>query len=252
MRSAKLLFQYVEIETCNMCTRSCLWCNYGGSKEYLNRQISFLETRYIEEVLKDLKKMDFRGVLSLFSINEPLLDKRICNGELIELSKKIMNPEVKVNIVTNGDLLNQQIIENMIDAGLDILCVSCYEQKIYKKAQFLFNIYKEKIDFSIFDYRASKQNKLKYNRAGSIAGKDTKILPYCLLPSFSSVVGWDGEVRLCAHDSLGRIKFGNIKTERYCEIIQSTKMQSIRKKLIFNRSLIYPCNICNYEGILPY
>ena len=240
--------QRIELETCNVCTRQCKWCPHGSNEEFRKRKAEFLETQYIESLLNDLQELRFSGDLLLFSLNEPLIDKRICSGELIRLSKKYLNPNCKVIIHTNGDLLTNEIIENFINSGLDSIVVSCYDPEIVEKSYIFRKKYQERIDFVCTNHFANNYAELKYNRAGSIEATSIKTLSYCLLPVFLAVVGFDGEIRICNFDVLGNHKVGNIKNISLRDIVNSKEYKILKSKISSNRKDIFPCNKCNYEG----
>ena len=65
------------------------------------------------------------------------------------------------------------------------------------------------------------------------------------MPFFQTVIGWDGEVRICCHDALNKIKIGNIKNEGLLDILESKIAKKYRNDILLNRKEIYPCNICN-------
>lgn len=242
----KCLYELIEIETSNKCNRDCSWCVYGEYETYRNRQIEYLETETIKNVVNDIRDIGFNGILSLFSINEPLMDERICDGTLIKLCKDIICDQAKIHLVTNGDFLTKQIMNTMIDAGLDCFGISCYDEKIYKKAIDFKNTYKDKVNLRIYDYR--NNNMLYVNRAGSLAKDLKKANDSCFLPMFQTVIGWDGEIRVCTNENLGKIKIGNVKNTSFKDIINNKEYKRLQKLIAINCNSIYPCNQCNYPG----
>jgi len=153
--------------------------------------------------------------------------------------------DIKLNVTTNGDLLTKEIIENLINAGVDDLSISCYDSVILDKSR---RFQRDFPCIKTLDYTCEKVNELKLNRAGSIKSY-TGYVPEkdksCVLPTFSTVIGYDGEIRLCFNDAVGQIKFGNIKNESFYEIINSNKMTKLRNQICVDRRNIFPCNVCN-------
>ena len=248
MASMNKLLRYIEIETCNLCTRRCPWCLYGQINGFADRKFEILETEFIKNILNELKENNFSGMICLYSMNEPLLDQRICNGYLIDLCREILGEKVIIKINTNGDLLTETILSRLVDK-CDILQVSCYDKQVYE------NIlpYKKKYpSFELIDFSGVKREKLKYNRAGSIENImnfKNKNVNSCHLPYYTTVIGYDGNVRLCSFDSLPRIHIGNIKENKIFDILNSPSMKTLRRKIYNDRSNVCPCNECNYE---PY
>jgi 2-iminoacetate synthase ThiH len=98
----KIMFNYLEIETCSLCNRTCPWCLFGQLPNFRGDQLQFLDTFYIEKILSELNQNRFKGVISLYSMNEPLLDERIKNGYLFQLCRNILtDTDVKIKINTN-------------------------------------------------------------------------------------------------------------------------------------------------------
>lgn len=245
----KIMLNYLEIETCSMCNIKCPWCPFGQIPNFRENKLDFLETIYIRKIFNELKLHQFKGVISFQSLNDPLLDERITNGSLFKLCRKILSyDDVKIRINTNGIFLNNSNIENMLSSGLDKLFISCYTDEILNKAK----EYKSKYPYyiEILDYTGERTAELKYDRAGIIKSY-SKFVPKettsCTLPIFSSVIGFNGEVRICLNDPLGQLKLGNIKNENLYDILNSEKVRKIRNKIITNRKEVFPCNICNFE-----
>lgn len=127
------MLEYVEIETCSSCTRKCPWCLYGQIEGFADQPFEILETLYIEKILYELLENNFKGTISFYSMNEPMLDERIIDGKLFRLCKKIMGEAVKIKLNTNADLLTEQILKQMKESGLDFVSISCYDMDVLNK-----------------------------------------------------------------------------------------------------------------------
>ncbi len=239
--------KYIEIETCSACTRKCKWCLFGNVPSYYNKTNEFLETEYIIKIFEDLKEINFSGMLSLFSINEPLLDDRIVSGELIRIARKILNDSVSLIITTNGDLLTKNLCDSLFAAGLNKLVISCYDDKTLALAKEYY-IRNSKIE--VQDKRYFNEGHWEYNRAGSVVCSDNRRYKSCFIPYIQSVIGWDGNVRVCCYDAQATLKLGNIKEKSYLSILDSSYFNNLRKDILKQRQLIQPCNICNVDGLL--
>lgn len=241
--------KYVEIETFSGCTRKCVWCLHG-SRTFQRPNNSYLDTKIIERVFRELYDMGFDGTIALYSINEPLMDERIKNGMLIELCKTIFYKRINCVLITNADLLNQSVVDRLFQAGLDKLSISCYSNQDYERASIYNNI---GYNIQILDQRRFLKGEWESNRAGVISGKITKTEELCCYaPFFRIVIGWDGNIRICPHEMQGIINFGNIKSEKLIDILRKDEFKIFRTTLIDNRKSIYPCSGCNVEGGLKY
>jgi radical SAM protein with 4Fe4S-binding SPASM domain len=242
--------KYIEVETCSACTRKCKWCLHGNKNLIRKNQNIYLETEYIKKVYNELHSMGFNGTIALYSINEPLMDERIRNGELIKMCKTVFEKKINVVIITNADLLDYSVIEKMFQAGLDKLSISCYSNSDYEKAlNFKINGY----NIEILDQRRFLTGKWESNRAGAI--EDSKLQnnsSCCYAPFFRTVIGWDGGIRICPHEMLGVNKIGNIKEEKLSDILIKEEYIQFRRKLLVNRNDVNPCSKCNLEGGLEY
>jgi hypothetical protein len=209
---------YVEIETVSACTRSCPWCLFGAYPDFRPEQVQYLDTEVIYKIFRSLKRNGFRGMIALFSINEPLLDERIRGGRLISDCKRIFDGQVLVGLTTNGDRLSPASAELLFRSGLDQLKISCYSDAEY---QTMRELYGGDARITVIDQTHFCRNEFESNRAGSIKGSSRSLCSYdsCSSPYYRAAIGWDGEVRICLNDILQQVKIGkvysaNIQLER--------------------------------------
>lgn len=240
----KIKLTYLEIETCSLCNRKCPWCLFGQHSDFRRGKNAYLDICYLEKVFHELKEKKFAGVISFHSMNEPLLDERIANGSIFKLCKSILDRDVVLKITTNGDLLNENV-EIMFNSGMDCLYVSCYNKEILYRSIDMQKFFPK---ISILDFTNENKSKLIFNRAGSIyshyLGENKKS---CMLPLYTTVIGFDGEIRICCNDAIGQLKFGNIKTQMLYDILNNEQMKKLRNKICLSRDSVFPCNICNFD-----
>lgn len=236
--------KYIEIETHSACTRNCPWCLFGAYPNFRPVEPKFLGTEYIYDIFKDLYEHGFSGVIGLFSINEPLMDSRISNGQLISTCKEIFGGKVMVTITTNGDLLTQPLADYLFSCGLDTIKISCYSTEQFSKFQRTFNSYS---NVSILDQTRYLYGKYESNRGGSLFRTPISFSS-CYYPQYRAAVGWDGEVRICYNDVLQKRKIGNIKQTHLCDILESDKMNALRERIRTQRQTEVPCCNCNVRG----
>jgi len=108
----------VEVSNSGTCNRSCGFCprsdpSYPDDK-------SFISTAMVEKLARDLVEIEYHGVVLFSGFVEPLLDKsiydhlRILRGAL---------PRARLEVVTNGDALNEGRIGELFNSGLSYKCL---------------------------------------------------------------------------------------------------------------------------------
>ena len=114
----------------------------------------------IERIVGNLKDLDYRGRISWFWINEPLMDSRIL--DIIAYTRREC-PNAFLSLVTNGDLLTDALYRDLRRNGLDALGISIYDTPAAEHA--------EAIDgddrLVLMDMRHARAPHLE-NRAGNI------------------------------------------------------------------------------------
>ena len=97
------------------------------SNKYLLGQIlynEFISDELHTKLCSQLSEHGFEGVFVYAGFNEPLLHKKIYNH--VKEAKKFL-PKARIEIITNGDVLNSTRIKKLIDAGLTTLSISVYD-----------------------------------------------------------------------------------------------------------------------------
>lgn len=112
----------VQIQTWTRCNASCGMCPYPE----ITGEPGFVHQRMEEDLYKDiLAQLRGRGVerLSLFLMNEPLLDRRM--PQWLSWAREAL-PGVTLNLFTNGSPLTPALARRLADAGLNELCISVH------------------------------------------------------------------------------------------------------------------------------
>jgi len=250
-----LLPSLVEINESAICNRTCSFCP-KSDPSYPNEKIFVSET-LVDKLCSELSCLDFSGVLVFSGFCEPLLDKNIYN--LIKIASGKLD-KAKIEVVTNGDVLNAKNIRKLFDSGLTTLIISAYdgeyqidhfnrialeagldESKIFIRPRYL----SQDQDFGI----------TLNNRAGMMSGAEYQIkalseplIKMCNYPFYSFFMDYNGDVLLCAHDWGKRIIIGNIAETSFLNIWNGKKMNNIRQKLLKKDRGFSPCNLCDVDG----
>ncbi|MCL1947923.1 MAG: radical SAM protein, partial [Chitinivibrionia bacterium] len=121
----KPLFNYVEIETFNRCNGTCSFCPVNRNLD--PRPLTKMSEKTFYKIIDNLSKLNFCGTISYYSNNEPIMDARIV--EFIRYGVK-KNPNANHSMISNGTLLNEEKFQALIDAGLNNLEISNYNDKL--------------------------------------------------------------------------------------------------------------------------
>ncbi len=121
----------IQIQTQSGCNARCIFCpnKYLYNKLEHGKMTEELFRKIIDEIAKE------EGVerVSLYLMNEPTLDRTL--PEKVAYAKSKLKKNVEVAIDTNGSGLTQEMIDGLIDAGLDRLLVSIqgFSKETYEK-----------------------------------------------------------------------------------------------------------------------
>ena len=248
------IFDTVLIETRTDCNRKCSFC----PQSIYTRPLEIMSEDVFEKIITNLSKINFSGRLGLFVTNEPLLDKRIT--KLIFIAKKTL-PNVKIDINTNGNLLDLDLTNKLFESGIDYIKIDDYRKdrhifpnKLSKNIKKIYDSFK---DDKRIDFRKRLYEESLSNRGGSMDSKQDKTPKnkakniFCSDPFTRIVFSPNGDVVLCCMDYNFQEKLGNIMQSDIINIWNSENFLSIRKSLIAKdrSNLCAKCNKNEYSGI---
>jgi organic radical activating enzyme len=241
------IFEFIEIETTNTCNRKCTFCKFGLEIE--KTPAKRMSWQLIDKIIEELYNIKYNGVLAWYSLNEPLLDKRIT--QIIQKSKNKL-PQATLALVTNGDLLNETIANELFNSGLDILRISVYDDDAFEKAQGLMKIFPQ------IDYFEMRNPERISNRGGAIPNmvRDHKLLKQnCLHPSKNMVIDVTGKLKLCCDDLFSSVMPSNYSLTNYSltELWNSEFINTYRDELKKNgRANLDLCKNCNFDSSIRW
>lgn len=249
------LMSVVEISDSGTCNRKCSFCprsdkNYPDIKE-------FIEPSLHKKIFSELAQYNYKGMIIYSGFVEPLLNKNIFSN--IKEARSYL-PEAKIEIITNGDVLNIDRLKKLFDSGLSTLLISVYdgpedEKKFYdlceraklKKNQYVIrNRYlPPEEDFGL----------TFSNRSGNLKNADYAVPPLekslhtkCNYPAYTFFVDYNGDVLMCSHDWGKKYILGNLKQQTILDIWLSNKFLLARKLLLNKNRNFSPCNKCDVKG----
>lgn len=209
-----------QMETTNYCNAQCEYCPHKN----MTRKKGFISLNTVKKVIKNC--VDTRQkYIALHHMGEPLLHKSIYT--IIEM---FTAAEIKTEFSSNGLLITSQILENLSNAGLNLLRIAMdykYHDKVNKIYDALTSFYSahpkatmriylhtvEGNDLLLFkELPVVTMEKPKDNWAGQIEG-ESKLASgnSCYFLDYNyGVVLWNGDIVNCCLDSDGKDIIGNI------------------------------------------
>ena len=247
----------VEISESGICNRKCSFCPRSDPDyDHKNEFISF---NLHKKLCDELAEIDYKGLIIYSGFVEPMLDKNIYS--LVNYAKTTL-PESRVEMISNGDVLNEKRLKKLYDSGLDRLQISLYDGE-EQHAQYIklgkkLNLTNEKYVLRA-RYLPPEQNFgiTLSNRGGMLQNAEYKIDPIkkklekkCFYPSYKFFLDYNGDVLMCSHDWGKKNILGNLNKEKLTDIWLSNKTKESRDKLLNGDRSLSPCNVCDVNGDL--
>ena len=247
-------FQTIEVETINLCNNDCPFCPVNKHND--TRKPARMDENLFYSLIEQLKSIDYRGKLSLFSNNEPFLDNRIL--DFIEYAKKNL-PNTRHCLYTNASLLDVEKFLRLTE-NLDKLIIDNYDD------DFKFTPTVQKIMDADFprDFKCEvtislrKKNQKLNTRGGKAPNRiseENKFAPMspCILPFTQMIIRPDGTAAKCCNDPLNQMTLGDLNKQSILEIWRGKAYQELRKEMYHNgRRRISGCTYCDIFGLYNY
>jgi len=247
----------VEISESGMCNRKCSFCP-RSDPDYDHRN-EFISFELHKKLCDELSDVNYKGLIIYSGFVEPMWDKQIY--KLVNYAKSKL-PDARVEMISNGDVLNETRLKKLYDSGLDRLQISLYDGE---EQHFKFIELGKKLNLTNVKYvlRArylpEEQNFgiTLSNRGGMLENAEYKISPMkkklnqnCFYPSYKFFLDYNGDVLMCSHDWGKKNILGNLKKEKFLDIWLSKKSEEARNKLNNSDRSLNPCNVCDVTGDL--
>lgn len=248
LREQAAVLSTVEIETINRCNNDCSFCPANRNADI--RPVMKMEQWVFEKIIDELADMDYRGRISLFSNDEPLLDNRIF--DFLSYARKKL-PNAYHSLFTNGILLTDDKFDKLVNL-LDYLRINNYNDdlELDKNIQKIVeNNHDEKKCQVMIEVR--KKNQVLMNRGG-LSPNNEIYYHYnsaCILPFVQMVIRPDGGVSRCCQDVYGNETLGNVKDNTIQEIWNGEKYRQYREKMLNGeRCTVSYCKDCDINGLV--
>lgn len=245
----------IEISESGTCNRVCSFCprsapDFPDIKEFISEDL-------IIKLSKELSFYSYSGIFLFSGFVEPMLDKNIYN--LIHIVRNNL-PKAKIEMVTNGDALDETRTKKLFKSGLSTLLVSIYDGKneADKMQELLQNAGLSEDQFKIRHRYLPGSESFGItlsNRAGMME-KAGYVIPSlkepmkkpCYYPHYTFFMDYTGEVLICSHDWGKKMVVGNLKNESFIDIWSNQKFNLARKKLSIADRNFAPCDKCDVAG----
>ena len=250
----------VEISDSRTCNRSCVFCPRSDPKwikEFDNKE--FIKKNLHEKICKELSEYNYSGIIVYSGFNEPLLNKACF--ENVARTRKYL-PNAKIELITNGDVLNLERINKLFSSGLSTLLISVYDgpEDMIKFKNLCAEANLNENQFVIRnrylppeeDYGITMSNRggLMENAAHSIESLKKSIKEPCYYPSYNFFIDYNGDVLMCSHDWGKKNILGNLNKDTILDIWMSENAKKSRFNLANSDRDFSPCNVCDVKGSL--
>jgi radical SAM protein with 4Fe4S-binding SPASM domain len=130
-RKAKPFPSIFQIQTINLCNAACEMCPISKMSNVKPEKMS---NRLYEKIIKEISQehLTYTSVYPYLQ-NEPLMDADIFNK--IKLIKKFSNGRISTGLVTNGSLLTEKKIDELVKSEIDeiIISLDAYTEETFNK-----------------------------------------------------------------------------------------------------------------------
>ena len=244
----------VEVNTTELCNRTCVFCPRHDPKVYPNRNLH-MTVKGANAITDQLRSIGYRGKVSLSGFGENLLNP---NFKRIVSTFKQGLPRAVVECNTNGDRLTKEVVEDLFTRKLDYLYINLYDgpEQIEHFEPMLVNVDRDKVKYRAH-YSEEDYGLFINNRSGTIDWLNineediTKLQgKKCHYPFYKMFVDWNGDVLFCSNDWGKEHVIGNLLQQDIREVWFSKEMRKIRKRLAIGNRTYSPCDKCSVDGTL--
>lgn len=260
------LFTSISIETFSDCNRRCVFCPVHDAP----RARDHMPYVSIHKILGELGELKFHGRIAPYIYNEPLMDDRLV--DIIKLIRHLV-PRSVIMISTNGDYLNESLLDTLFAVGLNQLIINVYSCEA--RADVFHSILDDRLwidqKSSVYSGGSSKVKRAqvhhKYgvrqdgtnfgggyqlqNRSGNVQwlaeSAQRCYTGICTRPFRIMQINWKGNSILCCNDYFGVTSFGNVQNKTLVELWNEQKLHEVREDLQkgIRKGL---CEHCDFKG----
>jgi radical SAM protein with 4Fe4S-binding SPASM domain len=122
--------QRLQLQTQSYCNGRCLFCPYPEVRRQLEQ--GKMEWAVFEKIANETSQWNKPVKVGLVLQNEPFLDKDFF--KMVRYFKSL-RPQMRIYTYTNGTLLNESIVQEIVESGLDEVTISinAFTKNTYKQ-----------------------------------------------------------------------------------------------------------------------
>ena len=238
----------VNLETINRCNSTCEFCTANIHAE--KRPFMKMDENLYHSIIDQLADWGYKGHLTLYGNNEPLLDTRIVEFHKYAREKL---PDSFIFVSTNGLILTLDKIREL-QPYINQLIINNYalEYKLHKNIQEIYDyINTHPEEFRNIDIQIQMRylKEVLTNRAGSSPNKkatEKVITETCLLPFTDMWITPNGKLGICCCDNLEVTDFGDLNTTPLREAWNSEAFRKLRTTIAAGRQEYPFCRHCYF------
>ena len=251
------LMSVVEISDSGTCNRKCSFCprsdpDYKDIKEFISEKLH-------NKIFTELNSYGYSGMIIYSGYVEPLLNKNIYRN--VAFARKSL-PNSKIEIITNGDVLNVKRLKKLFEAGLSTLLISVYDgpedmikfQKLVDEAKLLPSQYVIRNRYmppeDDFGLTISNRSGMLKNAIHKRPATIEPLKAVCTYPAYTFFIDYNGDVQMCSHDWGKKYILGNVSKQSIIDIWCNKKFDLARKNLLSGNRKFSPCYKCDVSGKL--
>lgn len=214
----------IAIETAGQCNYRCNYCPVSISPV----RSGIMNEDIFKSLVEDLAPHDNQFQLRFHFYNEPLLDKRL--PDLISYARGYL-PNTYMRLVSNGELLDDNVASGMFSAGISQIAVSCHKEDIFKRLTVL------KVNHPNWNLELRPSFKeLKWSDRRGLVDLEAhgleRYTPVGVKPwgcDFLTLqIDYLGKVHLCCEDFNGDLVLGDVAIEGLLSIL-SRSQQTLKR-----------------------
>lgn len=191
-----------------------------------------MPTNLVKKIIGELKDYGYKDTIMFSVYNEPLIDPRFFF--LLDYTRKHLRGATLI-VITNGFSLTQEIMDDLIEFGVNSVSVSAYSDSEYNRLKSIKSLIKYDVTKQELDNRKDMYNYPPSHNISKIP---------CLLPISDLVIRYDGSVGICCFEWKKTVVFGNVKDEKIQDILVKPQYIEIIDNLRYGRPLTDICKRC--------
>jgi hypothetical protein len=254
---APRLPEIVQIESTNICNARCVFC----PRDEMKRRQGVMDADLYRKVVDDCAALGIRHV-RLHNYGEPFVDRNLTGKVAYAKQRGI----AEVGVISNGSLIDEQVAQGVIEAGLDAINISvdASGREVFERTRVglkydtvianierIVRIKREqrrthpKLILSFVRQDNSQEEQAFIEHWGAVADKihvtdlhnwagtlnhESDVRYPCYRQWLTFTVLWDGRVSLCCADFDGRVVLGDMRTSSIREVWESETYRTVRRE----------------------